>query len=319
MRACVIVVLVGAAAVSRGDATVSGAAAADPFVGIAAARTRGGALAAWSEGHVYVSRDGGRTFAERPLTYGSVVVRGANVYWREERVLVVDAPGGIARREIPERGQLFGLAAGGRWVAVLAHEAVHLSDDDGRTWRALEVPSHGNYGEELLIEDDGALAWMAGSEAACGGGGQSRWVGRIGGAWRAAEWPLDAPGSWKLARGGWAYAADDGCDSEHAERLCAVAGRAPREDGTPTRDAAVAVAGITVENRDYALTDDGHGVVVAAGGRLWRVRGAHASALGDAPAKTTALAVDAGGRIFAVADGRLLRRDAGAWSPLRAR
>jgi hypothetical protein len=302
MRACLCLALVCVAAVSRGDTTVLDAPQGEPLIGVVASRTRGGPLAVWSEGHVLVSRDGGQSFARHGLRYLSVAVAGDRVYWRDGEHLFIDTPRGIETRELPKLGQLFDLVGGGKWLALIAKDKVVITDDDGKTWRDLEVPGRGNFGEELVIEDDGALQWMTGSEAACGGGHQSRVLGKIGGAWREAPWPLDSPGDFLIAPGGWAYAVDNACVKE-GERLCAVGG-------------GKAIAVTPTITKSVALAHDGRTTIIASDGRLYRLRGTHATDLGTAPDDTTALALTAD-TTYAIAAGHLHARQSTTWRQLR--
>jgi hypothetical protein len=82
-----------------------------------------------------------------------------------------------------------------------------VSDDAGKTWRTLTLPTCGNAGCVLRVERDGALQFMTGHEAPCGGGGQDRLVGHLDGReWAAAPWPWDSPFGYTLPADGWAAA-----------------------------------------------------------------------------------------------------------------
>jgi hypothetical protein len=80
-----------------------------------------------------------------------------------------------------------------------------VSDDAGKTWRTVTLPACGNAGCVLRLERGGALQFMTGHEAACGGGGQDRQVGHLDGReWTGAAWPWDSPLGFTLPADGWA-------------------------------------------------------------------------------------------------------------------
>jgi hypothetical protein len=82
-----------------------------------------------------------------------------------------------------------------------------VSDDAGQTWRTVPLPTCGNAGCVLRLERDGALQFMTGHEAPCGGGTQDRQFGHVDGrAWTSAPWPWDSPLSFTLPADGWAAA-----------------------------------------------------------------------------------------------------------------
>lgn len=82
-----------------------------------------------------------------------------------------------------------------------------VSDDAGKTWRTVTLPACGNAGCVLCLERGGALQFMTGHEAPCGGGGQDRQVGHLDGReWSSAPWPWDSPLGFTLPADGWAAA-----------------------------------------------------------------------------------------------------------------
>lgn len=82
-----------------------------------------------------------------------------------------------------------------------------VSDDAGRTWRTVMLPACGNAGCVLRLERGGALQFMTGHEAPCGGGLQDRQVGHVDGrAWTVVPWPWDSPLGFSLPADGWAAA-----------------------------------------------------------------------------------------------------------------
>jgi hypothetical protein len=94
-------------------------------------------------------------------------------------------------------------------LAKLSHRAATLwvSEDEGQTWREVTLPECGNAGCVLRVERGGALQFMTGHEAGCGGGDQERLVGHVDGReWRAAPWPWDSPFAYQLPADGWAAA-----------------------------------------------------------------------------------------------------------------
>ena len=190
---------------------------------------------------------------------------------------------------------------------------------------------------------------MSGSEAACGGGGQWRQLGHLDG--REAEsgpWPIDSPLTW-FPSGGWAFGAcEQPAGSPAAWQVCAF-DREERElrflgapasdrverawvapDGRrvvvgggvfdiPTRRdrSARLVAALPEQGRVLRLTPRGALLVVAADGRVLRLRGrtwVERARLHSADAPVVVLS---DGSLVTLRSGRLSRHRRGVWRASR--
>jgi hypothetical protein len=193
--------------------------------------------------------------------------------------------------------------------------ALLVSADHGETWRDLPAPpSMGNAGHDMLLEADGSVVRMWGQEAACGGGYQDRARLSPGASeWTSLPWPLDAPVRFWLGPGGWAYSADDGCNTDKTPlpdgriRLCAIG------DGDGT-----IVPGPEMDDRARIDFVSGGRVVYAVAGRaLFVVKGSSFRRVAtDVPASFQSGHVDAAGRLVAIAGGRVVRWSAAGWEVL---
>jgi hypothetical protein len=280
--------------------------------GVASAPGCSGLVATWSSTAVFVSRDDGATFTEvlgdRGGPVRAVAVTPRCDVWvaRGPRLGVVRRDGSTAWRETPTSATTEALAAsaaGLLWLGVEESGDLALAhlDGNGRAARLLPSPTRGNAGRAMHLDDDGTIWWMSGSEAACGGGGQSREVAHVDGrAWKEVPWPLDTPGAFDAGPRGWAYAlgrcgadaADDG-----SAGLCAVdrAGRSRRVIADEASSGALLVAA------------SGSRTVAIVGAQLVALDGARATPLATIAGAPRAVALDGRRRPLVVIDGRLHR------------
>ena len=178
--------------------------------------------------------------------------------------------------------------------------ALWISSDRGRTWSEREAPS-GNAANTLFVGSGGELNLLVGNEAGCGGGFQERFTSRVGDSeWSAAAWPFDIPVGAFAGPGGWAYGYEQSCQG--TDGLCAV------RDGEP-----VLVRAISDYPSDETWATNGHTVIAAIDQLLLRIDGGVARDLGAPPAELSAMAVDPAGEPLAIANGTLVRFEAGAW------
>jgi hypothetical protein len=201
---------------------------------------------------------------------------------------------------------------------------VRASTDGGKTWSAVDAPNGGNAGLEVFVELDGGLQLMTGSEAACGGGGQHRDSGKIGlpgRSWTGLPWLLDAPYGWFLGPRGWAYARlerGEAC-GDRAVRLCAINKAKKLEpvelSGPQKSELARALEDWWPDAQDALRTENGRQTLLLVGELLVLLDGKKARVLTRAPEGVTALALDAGGKPYALAGGKLLRLSAKDWHP----
>ena len=128
---------------------------------------------------------------------------------RSRNLLPKAARRAVGRRhaEVLREGDRWIVRPTDAWLAAEEHRPgmLHVSDDAGRTWRTMELPDCGNAGCILRLEAGGHWQMMTGTEAPCGGGGQSRFAGDLAsGQWSDAPWPWDSPLSFTLPADGWA-------------------------------------------------------------------------------------------------------------------
>jgi len=283
--------------------------------GVASSPGCPGLVATWTATALFVSRDDGARFTEvlsdRPGSVRAVAVTPRCDVWlaRGPRLGVLRRDGATAWQPTPTSATTEALsasAAGLLWLGSDDKSDLSLAflDATGKTVRLLPAPPRGNAGRAMHLDDDGAIWWMVGSEAACGGGGQSRLVSHVDGrTWKELPWPLDTPGAFDPGPRGWAYAlghCDDGVG------LCAVdrAGRAHRAVETATIDT------LLVASR-------GARAVAVVNSRLVALDGARATILADVPSDPRAIALDGRGRPLVVAGGRLHRLDGGRLRAVR--
>jgi hypothetical protein len=148
--------------------------ATGPVVLGARASREGCTIAAWTEHAVFLSWDGGQTFASFEITGSFQVDVSADhaVLVRDGRAVGSVRPGDreITWREIPglaphddepaaEARTARDLVAGGRWTAIAVGKLVMASEDDGATWRYLTLPAD-NLGLSAL-DADGRLTATA--------------------------------------------------------------------------------------------------------------------------------------------------------------
>jgi hypothetical protein len=192
---------------------------------------------------------------------------------------------------------------------------LRLSRDHGATWEDGPAPPQiGNTGNLLLLEADGALVHMLGQEASCGGGYQQRARLAAGASeWAPLAWPLDAPVRFWLGPAGWAYGTGDCRTSNETApadghvHLCAV-GAGETALAGPELDALTPID----------VTSNGRVTYAVAGRELFTVKGsAFRRVAADVPAAIeTGARVDAGGRLLAIAAGRVVRWSAAGWEVL---
>jgi hypothetical protein len=282
------------------------------YQGIAAPRDQRATLALWTTDEVLLSRDDGASFT--PALGGGGEVRGVafgaggTLFVLRDQLGVLRSDGRALRRDVPLAGPVHQVGFGGGRVVVIGlakpddtRPTVASSANEGRTWTLRELPAWGNDHNEVVVQADGRVDYMGGSEASCGGGHQYHWRGHVDGRdFTEVDWPLDAPGQFRIGPGGWTYA-PVACDepSPRHENLCAVspAGKA------------IAVALVRTKDPPEGDLVIGPGVAIW-GERLLRVDGAKLSDLARAPGGIAQVTVDAEGRVLGIAEGRALR-----WAP----
>ena len=289
---------------------------------------QGCTIAAWAQQTLYISWDGGQTFADFAMT-GSFVVAAASgrvAIVRDGRELGVVQTGdsaitwhtitGLAERD-GDHNTVTDVVASGRWSVVAAAKLVMATDDDGATWRYLTPPVNDfRLGE---IDPDGRLTATAvvplhpQTEGEMNIGGPVEVETRrfetriIAGHWRTLP---ALPGTLTAATRSWSYLLDTdefwGCGSN--QKVVAVRGR--RREW---------VAG--------GLRDDNYHVSIAASAdvafagydmHLHRIVGARSEIVAEMPDEDPRIrAIDGGGSPLAIGASGLLRWSArGGWRRL---
>lgn len=316
-------------------------AAARGYVGLVASRWHAGLVALWDARRLTIGQlDGAWHRFVVPEGYRPVTAtfdRFGSLYLLDGqgRMLRVAAGAPPRWRRLPFAGRTQRLEASRQglvWIgqAQGSFEAppVRVSLDGGGSWRALRLPEVGNAGAEIGVDLDGGLQLMTGSEAACGGGGQHRELGRLAGgrplAWRPADWPLDAPYEWLVGPRGWAYAVvreGDGCRPAAAPVWICSVRAASHPLRLPARQRAALVRALTRGGVEGPRASNGRALLLALGDRdgdpVLRIVGDRARMLGPGPRGLSILALDRAGTPLALAAGRPLRwsPDAG-WNPV---
>ena len=205
------------------------------WTGVAASAGAPNVVAAWTQSDISFSRDGGKTFdlvlaSPGHIDAGAIDARGELYVVREGNKLGVRAPHGetTAWRTLAFAKKTTSITTGAGTLAWIGAregedgEALALSSDAGLTWSFPTRPALGDFANEVTIDESGAIRLMTSNEAGCGGGFQARYLGDVtGGAWKDVAWPLDAPGSWAMGEGGWAYGLGDcGAEGGAATHLC---------------------------------------------------------------------------------------------------
>jgi hypothetical protein len=289
------------------------------------ASAHGCTIAALTDKKLYVSWDGGQTFAEYAMTepYSVAVSSGRVALLRNLRDLGVVRPGeteitwrsvpAFVRREggvDPAANTATEIEASGAWTVMLQGRLIMATDDDGQTWRYLTAPI--NDARIVALDLDGRLTVGATvpvrpptEEEKIDGGPIPNQTLRyqtriIGGRWR----PLPAlPGRLTASTQAWSYLRDTdrfwGCGS--SEKIVAVRGDKQLTIGSDLRD--------EVWHVSIAANDD-----VAFAGlnqKLYRVTGGRSEEVADLPGEDPVVAaIDGRGMPLAVGYSGLLR-----WSP----
>lgn len=294
----------------------------------ATASAHGCTIAAWSEHALFLSWDGGQSFAQLAMTGAFQVAVGAAraVIVRDRRELAVVRPGdrdlrwsvlpGIARRDAegdapadPDHMVARELVASGRWTVVTAGKLIMASDDDGASWRYLPLPAERF--QLTTLDDEGRLAAIAiaplhprPTDDVSGAPEEletRRYELQVaGGTWRtlpALRGPLAA------ATRSWSYVHDSdefwGCGG--STKIVAVRGGRQHVLAGNLRDEIYHVS--LAANAEVAFAGFGE--------NLHRLVGAREETVAAIPADDLRLAaVDAGGLPLALARSRLVR-----WSP----
>jgi hypothetical protein len=164
--------------------------------GVAAAVDEYGVIAAWTDRIVWVSRDDGRTFrqelaAPQPITAVAVGTQGRVYAARHGGQIQVLTPSGSTGRLAVRAEQVLALDASSAWLAVLALHTddqgglaplLWLSQDGGRSWRGLIVPSHGSAANLVRVGPTGVIDLLALDADTEAGGGQLRhYTGHVDG------------------------------------------------------------------------------------------------------------------------------------------
>jgi hypothetical protein len=155
----------------EGHALSVGAAPKASWTGVATSRSKTEVIAVWSETHVAISRDDGRTFQRLHATFENIedVVLGAG-----GTVFVLDggfismafARGHLRRVPVPQTYQHAGddiepenirLSVGGGYLAFVSRAAVALTKDYGASWQIKNFPDGWADEVQLAIEPDGTL------------------------------------------------------------------------------------------------------------------------------------------------------------------
>ncbi len=303
------------------------------IVGTAVA-PEGCALAAWTKNAVYVSWDGGQTFATVDIPAGAIsrVFASADriVVSRDNKHLGLLYPGDVeitwrtldaleAALGQPER--IF-FTASARWIAAVTRTLVAASHDDGRTWRYIALPAATARWEApraSRITDDGRLIAVAsehvnGDEVDhCSVTALQWYAARVSdGRWRA----LTAPAAeYETITSGWRYALEEVTGGELAGELI----------GCGSEPTLVAFAGARRNVIAYALdlsiwlgvTRTAAFAQVEHDGKLWRLAGGDAHAVATVPFGMELVGVDRYDTPIFAAGNRIVRwSKRGGWREL---
>jgi hypothetical protein len=281
-------------------------------------------IAAWTEHAVFLSWDGGQTFASFEIAGAfQIAVTSEHAVLVRDRALGSVRPGdrAITWREIPglaprdgetaAEARLAGnLVAGGRWAVIVVGKLVMASDDDGATWRYLTLPA-----DNFVLSDldaEGRLTATAivpvrqgSSEEMDMGGPQEVETRRfeiriLGGRWRALP---ALPGRLAAATGAWSYVQDSdefwGCGG--SSKIVALRGG----------HSELIAGGLRDENYHVSLAANAEVAFAGYGAELHRLAGTHNQVVAALPDTDPRLvAVDSRAMPLAIGGSSLLR-----WSP----
>jgi hypothetical protein len=277
--------------------------------GVAAAADRYGVIAVWSDRVVWVSRDDGRSFhqelaAPEPLSAVAVGRDGRVYAARMGGKLGELTPDALTRWHRIGSDQILAIDAGSPWLAVLGLHAdradglspvLWLSDDDGRSWRRLVPPHHGDADNQIRVNPDGVIDLLT-ADGGVGEAGRLRhYAGHVDGRPFELRFAGDDPQPFGLGHDGrsWQLA------GEGRRMRLSVAGRpAASTSGRP----------LAVRNWDLRVAASRERTMTVADGRLVEIGSIRPRILAEnVPGAVDALAVDGLGRSVAVVGGAAVR------------
>lgn len=284
------------------------------YVGVAAG-IDGRFVAKWTIDHLSIGNNDGNSFVG-VLARGAPIQRVAlladgTLYTIRGNELGARAPDGNERwTTLPKRPRWSDLVAAGPYVVLLGasegedvNDVFWVSKDGGRTFVERPTWEVENFQTTIALRADGTIDYITGYEAACGGGGQSRWVGRVGDTkLRRGAWNMDAPTTATPTVSGQAYAIDS-C-VERGEALCAQG-----DPATPVK----LDRPITFDSYVFLTQSLGRRSLMLVGRSIVLVDGKSGRVLTtDAPAEVTSFSGTATSA-WVVANGHVHHFDGKAW------
>lgn len=189
--------------------------------------------------------------------------------------------------------------------------ALAISRDGGETWAVRAMPSGGSFFNQLVVSPEGAMQWMIGEEAGCGGGWQQRWAGHVDRpGWRELAWYGDAPVDRQPTAGGRVYAWVSGYDACGGDSD--FSGLCVYDRKSETRKV------LAFDDGQYLVAHDGDDTLAVVDGALWALDRHRATRIVDgAPdlAGVQATAIDHQGRLL-IADGGVVRAGPEGWTSM---